>query len=46
MPIERYEVEGEYGTVYLGGLICRRYVIATPDWGFRPPCGEGNFAEW
>ena len=46
MPIEPDEVEGEYGTVYLGGEICRRYVTATPDWSRMPPCGEGNFAEW
>jgi hypothetical protein len=46
MPIERDEVEGEYGTVYLGGEICRHYVTATPDWSIMPPCGEGNFAEW
>jgi hypothetical protein len=44
MPIEPDEVEGEYGTVYLGGEICRRYVTATPDWSLMPPCGEGNFA--
>ena len=31
MSIELEEDEGEYGTVYLGGEICRRYVIATPD---------------
>jgi hypothetical protein len=43
--IELEEDEGEYGTVYLGGAICHRYVIATPDWSAKPPCGEGNFAE-
>ena len=46
MSIELEEDEGEYGIVYLGGEICRRYVTATPDWGLKPPCGEGNFAEW
>ena len=46
MSIELSEAEGEYGTVYLGGEICRQYVTATPDWSIRPPCGEGNFAEW
>ena len=45
MPIERDEVEGEYGIVYLGGEICRRYVTATPT-GAWPTRGEGNFAEW
>ncbi len=43
--IELEEDEGEYGTVYLGGDICRRYVTATPGWSNMPPCGEGNFAE-
>jgi hypothetical protein len=46
MSIELEEAEGEYETVYLGGEICRRYVTATPDWSVKPPCGEGNFAEW
>ena len=46
MSIELEEDEGEYGTVYLGGEVCRRYVTATPDWSIKPPCGEGNFAEW
>ena len=46
MSIELEEDEDEYGTVYLGGKICHRYVTATPDWSSMPPCGEGNFAEW
>ena len=44
MSIELEEDEDEYGTVYLGGEICRRYVTATPDWSANLPCGEGNFA--
>ncbi|MFE6256612.1 hypothetical protein [Agromyces sp. NPDC057865] len=44
MSIERYEDEDEYGTVYLGGEVCRQYVPAPPDWSSNPPCGEGNFA--
>lgn len=44
MPFEREEVEVEYGTVYLGGEICRQYVPATSDWSMMPPCGEGNDA--
>ena len=46
MSIELEEDEGEYGTVYLGGEICRQYVTAPPDWSSVPSCGEGNFAEW
>ena len=45
MSIELYEDEIEYGTVFLGGEICRQYVLATPDWNGQPPCGEGNFAQ-
>lgn len=44
MPFEREEVEVEYGAVYLGGEICRQYVLATQDWSMMPPCGEGNDA--
>jgi hypothetical protein len=42
--IELEEDEGEYGAVYLGGMICRQYVPATPNWSSTPPCGEGNDA--
>lgn len=44
MPFEREEVEADYGAVYLGGEICRPYVLAAPNWSSGPPCGEGDFA--
>jgi hypothetical protein len=44
MSIELEHDEAQYGTVYLGGDICRQYVVAVPDWSMNPPCGEGNFA--
>jgi len=43
--IELDDAEGEYDAVYLGGGICQRYVVATPNWSSMPSCGEGNDAQ-
>ena len=37
--------EAEYDGVYLGGELCRNYVVAQPNWEMTDPdtaCGPGN----
>ncbi len=41
--------EAEYDVVYLGGELCRNYVVAQPNWVMTDPdtaCGPGNVAPY
>lgn len=42
---ERDTAEAKYDVVYLGGELCRNYVVALPNWVMTDPdtaCGPGN----